>query len=185
MAKLPNALSTLRILLAPVLVVLAWVGARGPFLGCLLVAFASDALDGRLARRYGTASIHGARLDSAADLLIYTSLPLVAWWLRPDFVRAEAGWLALAIASYLLPIAVGLARYRRLTSYHTTAARLSAYLVGFAAVVVFAGGTAIPFRIATLVVLVAELEEIAITAVLPAWRADVRSLGHALALRRR
>ena len=48
----------------------------------------------------------------------------------------------------------------------------------------FAGGPALPFRLATAVLVLAELEEIAITAALPEWHANVPSLVHALALRR-
>ena len=46
----------------------------------------------------------------------------------------------------------------------------------------FAGGPALPFRLATAVLVLAELEEIAISAVLPAWHANVPSLAHARGL---
>ena len=97
--------------------------------------------------------------------------------------RAEAVFLLVAVASYVAPVAIGFLRYGRLTSYHTRGARLAAYLGGTAALVVFAGGPALPFRLATAVLVLVELEEIAITAVLPAWHLNVPSLAHALALR--
>jgi len=89
------------------------------------------------------------------------------------------------VASYVAPVAIGFLRYGRLTSYHTRGARLAAYLGGASTLVVFAGGPALPFRLATAVLVLAELEEIAITAVLPTWHANVPSLAHALALRAR
>jgi len=98
-------------------------------------------------------------------------------------VGAECVWLAVAVASYIVPVAIGYAKYGRLTSYHTRLARLSAYAGGASALVVFAGGPTVPFRIATALLVLAEIEEIAITAVLPEWRANVRSLRHALAER--
>ena len=185
MRGLPNALSALRLALAPVLLALAWSGAPRAFVCCLALSLMTDIADGRIARRTGQASERGAVLDSWADLATYASLPLSAWWLRPGFVRAEAVFLLVAVASYVAPVAIGFLRYGRLTSYHTRGARLAAYLGGASTLVVFAGGPALPFRLATAVLVLAELEEIAITAVLPTWHANVPSLAHALALRAR
>ena len=183
MARIADGLSCLRIALAPLLLALAWAGARAAFVACLVIALLSDALDGRIARWSGRPSERGAVLDSWGDLLTYTILPAAACWLRPEFVRAEAAWLAVAVASFVAPTAIGFLKYRRLTSYHTLGAKLAAHLVGASAVIVFAGGSALPFRLATAVLVLVEIEEIAITAVLPEWRPNVRSFRHALALR--
>ena len=185
MRGLPNALSALRLALAPVLLALAWAGAPRTFVGCLALSLATDVVDGKIARRTGQASARGAVLDSRADLATWASLPPSAWGLRPGFVRAEALFLLVAVASYVAPVAIGFLRYGRLTSYHTRGARLAAYLGGASTLVVFAGGPALPFRLGTAVLVLAELEEIAITAVLPTWHANVPSLAHALALRAR
>ena len=181
---IPNVLSVLRIGLAPVLLTLAWRGASDGFVGCLALALATDIADGLLARRLGQTSELGARLDSWGDLLLYLCVPVAAVLLRPDFVRSEMVWFAIAVGSAVVPVAIGVARFGRLTSYHTRGAKVAAYLLGGSALVVFAHGPAWPFRLATAVLVCAELEEIAITAVLPAWRANVPSLGHALAVRR-
>jgi phosphatidylglycerophosphate synthase len=175
-----DLLSALRLVLAPVLLALAWTAHGKAFVACLAVSLATDVADGQLARRFGSAALRGAVLDSRADLATYMSLPVAAWWLRADFVRAECAWLAVAVGAYVVPVAMGYAKFGRLTSYHTRLARLSAYAGGASALVVFAGGPALPFRISTALLVVAEIEEIAITAVLPAWRANVRSLHDAL-----
>jgi CDP-diacylglycerol--glycerol-3-phosphate 3-phosphatidyltransferase len=182
--SLPNLLSALRLALAPVLVVLAWTGQPAAFLAVLVVALGSDACDGWIARRLGQETPLGTRLDSWGDLATYATVPLCAWWLWPDLLRREAPWVTAAVVAYLVPVAIGWLRYRRLTSYHTWGAKLSAVLVGASALLLFAGGPALPFRIATLVLVLAELEEIAITATLPVWRANVPTLRHARRLRR-
>ena len=182
--NIPNLLSAARIALAPILLLLAWFGEGRLFLAGLCLSLATDIVDGKLARRLGQTSELGAKLDSWGDLATYMSVPLCAAWLRPAFVRAEWIFFAAVVASYTIPVAIGFFKYRRLTSYHTKAATLGAYLVGGATVVIFAGGPAWPFRLATAAIVYAELEEIAITCVLTSWRANVPTLRHALALRR-
>lgn len=176
---LPNLLSALRLALAPVLGVLAWIGQPTAFLAVLALALLTDCCDGWLARRLGQTTLLGTRLDSWGDLATWTLVPICAWWLWPDLVRREAAFIAAAAAAFALPIAAGLVRYGRLTSYHTWGAKLSAVLMGGSALLLFLGGPALPFRVSVLVVVLAGLEEIAITATLREWRANVPSLWHA------
>jgi cardiolipin synthase (CMP-forming) len=182
--NLANALSCLRLLLVPVLLWLAWEGNSRWFLYCLIVSLVTDIADGKIARLLKQTSEFGSRLDSLADFGTYMMIPFCAYWLRPEFVRQEKWFFILVVASYTVPVVIGFAKYRRLTSYHTRAAVYAAYLLGGATILVFADGPVMPFRIAALANALAELEEIAITLVLPKWRANVRWLGHALSLRR-
>lgn len=182
--NLANALSLLRLLLVPVLMWLAWQGNSRWFLYCLIVSLFTDIADGKIARLLKLTSEFGSKLDSWADFGTYMMIPFCAYWLRPDFVRQEKWFFILVVASYTVPIIFGFAKYGRLTSYHTRAAVYAAYLLGGATILIFANGPVIPFRIAALAIALAELEEIAITLILPEWRANVRWLGHALTLRR-
>jgi phosphatidylglycerophosphate synthase len=176
----PNLLSGLRLLLAPVLAIVAWLGHPVLFLVCLTVALASDAIDGWLARRLGQTSELGTKLDSWADFALCLCVPLGSWWLWPDVVRREAIFVGVAILGYTVPGMFGLLKYHRLPSYHTRIAKLAAVLMGFSVLILLNGGAAWPFRVSTLVVLMAALEEIAITAVLPHWTSNVASLMQAI-----
>ncbi|HTY19529.1 MAG TPA: CDP-alcohol phosphatidyltransferase family protein [Myxococcota bacterium] len=180
----PNLLSGLRLALVPVLLYLAWHGRATPFLIALSCSLLSDLFDGFLARRLGQATHLGTLLDSYGDLATYLTVPLCAWWLWPDLIRREAPYAAAIVAAYCFPIALGYLKYGRLTSYHTYGAKLSAVLVGGSALLLFAGGPPLPFRIATWVLVAAELEEIAITTILPEWRTNVPSVLHARRLLR-
>jgi phosphatidylglycerophosphate synthase len=71
MRQLPNLMSAGRLALAPVLLVLAWYGYPHTFLVLTAAAFASDVLDGLLARRLGSTSTLGATLDSVSDFVLY------------------------------------------------------------------------------------------------------------------
>ena len=184
MANLPNLLSTLRLALVPLLLVLAWSGHAKLFLACLLASLITDATDGLLARRLNLTTKLGAKLDSWADFITALALPWCAWWLRPDVIRQEGLYIGAGIFCYLAAILVGFCKFKRLTSYHTWGAKLSALLFGAAVVVLFAGGPGWLFRIVMPIVVLTSLEEIAITAALPKPRTNVPSLWHALKIRR-
>jgi CDP-diacylglycerol--glycerol-3-phosphate 3-phosphatidyltransferase len=182
--RVPNAISALRLAAAPALLCLAWGGARRGFLLAYLAVLASDVVDGFLARRLGSTSELGARLDSWGDLATYVTLPFAAWWLWPEVIRREAGFVVVATIAYVAPVALGCLRFGRLTSYHTLGAKVSGVLMSVAVPALFACDVAWPFHLATAVFALAEVEEMAITLVLPRWRSDVPSLVHALRLRR-
>jgi phosphatidylglycerophosphate synthase len=181
---IPNALSALRLVLAPVLVWLAWTGEQRLFLATLTVSLLSDLTDGWFARRFDQATHLGTLLDSYGDFATYMTVPVCAWWLWPDLIRREAWYAAAIVAAYVFPIVLGYLKYGRLTAYHTYGAKLSAVVVGASALVLFGGGPPLPFRIATWVLVLAELEEIAITTILPTWRTNVPSILHARRLLR-
>ena len=181
---MPNILSAVRLALAPALLALAWYGHATVFLVCLAVSLLTDIADGFLARRFHHASELGAKLDSWGDLAMYGVLPPSVWWLWPNVVWEEIVFVAIAVAAFALPTLLGLLKFKRFTSYHTWGAKLSAVLMGPAMFLLLAEISAWPFRVAALIFAVAELEEIAITAVLPRWHADVHSLGQAMRLAR-
>jgi CDP-diacylglycerol---glycerol-3-phosphate 3-phosphatidyltransferase len=108
---IPNQLTGIRFLLSPILWIFAMTGE--PFyvgIG-LIVAFASDALDGHLARKLGLVSEFGAKFDSLTDLLLTGSA--VAWFfmLRPQVFAENALILVIAIVIYAAALSVGWIRF--------------------------------------------------------------------------
>lgn len=181
---IPNLLTASRIGFAPVMMVLAWLGHERAFLICLIISLATDIFDGKIARWLGQTSEFGSKLDSWADLATYTTLPIDTYWLRPDLVVSEWPAFVVVVCAYVVPITIGFIKYRKLTSYHTRGAVVSAYCIGISVIVMFAHGPTWPLRVAVGVVALAEIEEIAITLVLPVWRANVKDLRAAMAIRR-
>lgn len=178
--NIPNILSCLRLAAMPVLVVLAVEGHGAPFLVLYVCALLTDMLDGYLARRLHQESELGAKLDSWGDFSIYMATPVCAWLLWPDLIIREAPYVAAVVCSFVLPVLFGFVRYGRLTSYHTWGAKLSAVLMGISTLLLFGGGPAWPFRFSTVVLVITQIEEISITAVLSQWHSNVPTLWHAM-----
>ena len=70
----PNALSAIRILLMPVLLLIAARGSEVWFLSVLAFSLLTDALDGFFARLLRQTSELGVKLDSWGDLLTYFTM---------------------------------------------------------------------------------------------------------------
>ncbi len=180
----PNIISVCRLVTTPILLVLAWYGYGTAFLVGATACFASDVVDGYLARRLGQRSALGARLDSVSDFVLYITLPLGAWWLWPAIVLRESSFFLIVLASSVLPPLLALGKFYTFTSYHTWGVKLAALLVGGSAIMLFAGAPAWLFHLAVPVGVLAAVEQIAITFVLPTPRADVRSLWHVMKTQR-
>lgn len=180
---LPNVLSLSRILIAFPQLYFAAVGNKTAFLSLVAIALFTDLIDGPIARRLKQESITGAKLDSLGDLATYVTMPVCGWLLWPEVIMRERIFVFAAILSYVVPVLVGLARYRRVTSYHTWGAKASAVLMGAGVLMLFLDWSPWPFRIFTPVAVLAGLEETAMTLALRTWHANVPSFLHALRLR--
>jgi CDP-diacylglycerol--glycerol-3-phosphate 3-phosphatidyltransferase len=174
-SSLPNAFTATRLALVPVLLLLAAAGKPNAFVAVLAVAFATDAIDGWLARRFRLESPLGAKLDSRADMALWLSLPIATWLLRPEFVHAEAASVAVLLASLALPLGAGLAKFGRVPSYHTWLAKGTAIVLSGAMLAIYLNGPLWPFRLATALAVVGAIEEVSITLLLAEPRADVRT----------
>ena len=105
---LPNAITGLRLAMAPLLLWLLWSRHFQLALGVALVAGASDLLDGFLAKRFGWQSRLGSLLDPIADKLML-GLAMLGLWL----VAMLPGWLVgLVLVRDLVIVAGALAWWR-------------------------------------------------------------------------
>ena len=94
-------------------------------------------------------------------------------------VVTEAPIAGAVVASYLATTLAGVLRYRRLAIFHTWSGKASAWLLAAGAMLLLLGVSPWPFRAAALVVVLSDVEELAMMRLLPAYRADVPSLWHA------
>lgn len=181
---IPNILSGARLLGVVPLAWLGWRGDRTGFVVLLIVLLFTDWVDGKLAVALDQRTELGPRLDSAADALMYGVVALSFWWLEPEVIVAAAGWLAAAVGTWVVSAAVGVARFGKVPSYHTRAAKTGWLVVGSVALyTIWSGdGRAVAWALAWVVL--TNLEAVAIGLLLPEWRADVPTFAHALGERR-
>lgn len=173
--NLPNLVSLIRILLAPLLFYLAFQQQPWWFLAALLFSGFTDILDGFLARTLNQITELGSHLDSWGDFTIYSTMAVCAWILWPQIVVEEIVYFSIIVFSICAPVLVGLIKFRSLTSYHTWSVKVAVFVTFISYLLLFAEFSNWPFRLASLFCLYAALEEILITLLMKHQRVDVRS----------
>lgn len=116
--NMADSITTVRIVASLVLLLFPLNSVR--FLAVYTLTGLTDALDGWLARKTGTAGEFGARLDSVADLLFYGILlfrlaPVLRQRLPVAIWYAVAAILLVRLAAYVTAVV----KYHRFASLHT------------------------------------------------------------------
>lgn len=182
--NLPNSISALRLILAPVLLILALRQQPSVYLVVLALTVFTDILDGFLARILNKVTALGSRLDSWGDFATYTTMALCAWLLWPGIVNQHRYASLTIVLSFTLPILVGLVKFNRFVSYHTWSVKLAVAMTVVSYIALFSGFVAWPYTLAAVLCVLAALEETAITLILQQRHTDVRSLWQAIKLNR-
>jgi phosphatidylglycerophosphate synthase len=183
--RIPWLLIVLRALLGPLILVGTSFGVSGKWIaGAIVAGFLSDIFDGIIARRIGSATERLRVADSWTDAAFYGCIAGSIWLTRREAVQALAVPLIVSLVIKGLSALVDLARYRRITSYHTYGAKLWGITLFVAALGLLAFNNGRLLWPAIVVSVVCSLEGIAITLLLPCWTHDVPTLWHAWRLRR-
>ena len=178
--NLPNLVSLIRILMAPVLFYFAVTQQPYWFIGVLLFAEFTDVLDGFLARTLHQTTKMGSHLDSLGDFAIYSTMAICAWILWPDTLQRELLYFIIIVLSFTLPALAGFIKFHTFTSYHTWSVKLAVLVTVVAYILLFSGLLDWPFKVAALFCLYAAIEEIAITLLIHHEHVDVRTVWQAL-----
>ena len=178
--NLPNLVSFIRILMAPVLFYFALTQQPYWFIGVLLFAEFTDVLDGFLARTLNQITKMGSHLDSWGDFVIYSTIAICAWILWPDILLRESLYFVIIVLCFTLPALIGFIKFRRFTSYHTWSVKLAVAVTVLSYILLFSGLLDWPFRVAALFCLYAAIEEIAITLLIHHEHVDVKTVWQAL-----
>ena len=147
------------------------------FLAVYTLTGLTDVLDGWIARKTGTVSEFGARLDSIADLLFYGTMlvrlfPVLRQTLPAEIWYAVAGILVVRLASY----GTAAIKYHRFASLHTWLNKLTGAAVFLLPYfIVTPAGVGYSWVVCVLAA-AASLEELAIHLCRPGYDANRKSL---------
>jgi CDP-diacylglycerol--glycerol-3-phosphate 3-phosphatidyltransferase len=151
----------------------------------IAAAFASDVYDGVLARRWGTVTAALRTADSATDVLFYLCVLGAAVARHWPELRVRIGWIVAVLALEAIHVALDSIKYGRVASYHAWSAKIWGVLLAAAAIALLCFDRG--FWILTIALawgILCELEGLAMTALLPQWSHDVKTLRRAWVLRR-
>lgn len=133
------------------------------FLAVYTFAGLTDALDGFLARKTGTASPFGARLDSAADLLFF-GISLLRLFPLLRRTQSAGTWYAALIVLLvrLASYAVAAVRFRRFGALHTRLNKLTGAAVFLLPYVLAVSGGVWYCRFVCLIALAGAVQELSL-----------------------
>ena len=172
-----NGITIYRIVAAPVLFLLIINHRQDIFKWLLAISFLTDAIDGFIARRYKITSKLGSTLDSIGDDVTIVAAVTGIFVLKPEFVRQQATPIIMLLALFLLQTILALIRYRKLSSFHTYAAKIAAILEGiFLLLFFFDKPVDILFSITAVVIAIDLVEEIILAMLLSNRETDVKGL---------
>lgn len=138
--RVADGLTGLRLLLVPGLWLAAVVG-NGRVVGIgLLVAGATDFLDGYLARRLKQESARGAHLDALVDNVLLISAAVWIQLLHPEIFGENQALITATACLYVGALAVGLVRFRRLGNLHLYSSKAAGGLLYSFAVITLVTG---------------------------------------------
>lgn len=176
---LPNALTALRLIIAPFLALMLVEGYYRMAFASFALAGLSDALDGYLAKRLAHGSKVGAWLDPAADkaLMLVTFVTLA-------YIAASPVWLASLVIARDVAIVAGILLLKALGAR----LRIAPLLIGKACTVIQIAYVALILLQLALHIELSEVSSvlglIVATATIASWLAYGQVLMRALALRR-
>lgn len=175
-----------RFLIGPILLIDAYDGSTGPlFVVGILSGFASDLLDGVIARRAGTVTAGLRELDGRVDVWFVAWISACAWLTYPDVIIENRLPLLIVILCQIVAWLVDLIKYHRFSNYHAYSAKAWGGTILVAFIFLFGfGHVGFTIWLVTLAGVICSLEEIMITIALPQWTYDVPSIFHALKLRK-
>jgi CDP-diacylglycerol--glycerol-3-phosphate 3-phosphatidyltransferase len=166
-----------RIASVPLLLVLLWLGEKEFFSWFLLISYATDAIDGYLARKLKISSALGAQLDSMGDQLTFIMGLIGLWIFENAFIRTNLLIIAIAFVPYIVQMLIAFKKYGKATAFHTYLAKHSAVVqAAFILWTLFFGPEYWLFYPMIVIGIIETLEEITLIFMYDNWIEDVKGI---------
>ena len=177
-SQLANILSFYRIISSPVLIVCLLSGRFELFKWLLAISFFTDAADGYLARLLKAETAFGARIDSIGDDITVAVAIFGIATMYPGFFDDQVVSVLIILGLLAVQIVTALAKFGKMTAYHTYLAKLAAILqAGWILFFLFLEIPLYPlFYLCISVTCLQIAEEILITLLLPVYTVNVKGI---------
>jgi cardiolipin synthase (CMP-forming) len=136
--NIPNAISFYRLIMFPVVLVLALLGYEKLFVILLCINLVSDIADGFIARKFNLVTRFGAALDNLADMGTYILALYGIFVFRWQEIQPHAWFLYLFLAVFAISYLVAFYRLGKIPGLHLYSAVTAGYLQGAFFFVLFA-----------------------------------------------
>lgn len=187
MKTIPYILIAIRLLLAPVILFLAYSAGEKARLIILTLMYAgllTDIFDGIIARKAGVSSEKLRRMDSQTDLIFWLSLGFAAYFLNPGLIKDEWQGILVIFVMEALCYIVSIWKFGKETCTHAFLSKMwglslliaFTYLIGFQQ-------TGWAFYLTVGLGFISHVDVILIVLLLPKWQYDVPSSYHAWRIR--
>jgi cardiolipin synthase len=173
-----NGITLYRLIMGPILIFLAIFGNIELFKWLLPISFATDLVDGTLARKYHVDSKMGAILDSIADDITVAAAIVGMFLLKHAFIMSQIGALIIVLLLFIIQTGYALTKYKKITSFHTYLAKIAAVLQGcfFILLFILPEPVMLLFYSSVFITSIELIEETIMVYYLPHWQTDVKGL---------
>lgn len=175
-----------RVVAAPFLLLLLWLGHRELFTWFLLLSYSTDMIDGFLARKLKITSPRGSQLDSMGDQITLVVGLVGLLIFENDFIKTNYVLIIIVFIPYIIQMLIAYKKYGKATAFHTYLAKSSALIQGiFILSSLFFSPNYTLFYIMICIGLLETIEEITLIFMYDEWVSDVKSYFWALKDKRR
>lgn len=187
--NIPTLLIAFRLLLAPVILALAYFqggSSRTLITVFMLLGLVSDILDGIVARHQGISSEKLRRMDSQVDMVFWLSIGVATWLIYPKLIEDNIVPIRWILIMEGMCYVISLMKFGKETCSHAFLSKLwgISLFIAFTSLLGF-NYAGFSFQCAIVLGLVSHVDRILITLILPKWAHDVPSVYHAYLIRKR
>jgi CDP-diacylglycerol--glycerol-3-phosphate 3-phosphatidyltransferase len=188
MFKLPKILIYSRLVAGPLLFLLSIIhlpNYKSVAVGLVAFGFLSDILDGIIARYLQIPPERLAKLDSTADEVFWLSVTAATYVQCKSFFVNNSTQLIILLGIECMTYVICFAKFRKGVAVHSISSKVWTLSI-FATLtqVILAGDSSLIFRVCFYIGMIRCVEVIGIILILKTWTNDVRSLYHAISIRK-
>lgn len=188
MKKIPLVLILFRLLLGPLMILIAYNLSnhlRAILVLLMFLGLLSDIFDGIIARKLGTSSEKLRRMDSQTDLIFWLCVGWCSWVLNPEIILQNKLSILLIFVMEGLTYLFSIMKFGKETCTHALLSKFwgITLLIAFVSIIGF-GHAGFPFYLAILAGIIGHIDVYLIIYFLPKWVHDVPSCYHAYLIRK-